>query len=172
MHLKAAAIYVFSVSLLAYACGKDAGSDDKTPPILANHSVTPPLIKKLPSFEAVEVYSMISSEDSLPGFRFAGSADGAGFIRAANDGYLMMINNEDNYAVSRLFLDNNLKPTKGEYALNSDGGQWRLCSSTLATQEEHGFGPLYLSAGESQSEAMTHGINPFETALSVNISKV
>ena len=25
---------------------------------------------------------------------------------------------------------------------------------------EHGFGPIYLSAGESDVEAMTHGINP------------
>jgi hypothetical protein len=60
---------------------------------------------------------------------------------------------------------------KGEYVLNSDGGQWRLCSGTLITPEEHGFGPLYLSAGESHVEAMTHAINPFETALSVNVSK-
>jgi hypothetical protein len=170
MNLKAVAIYAFSVCLVAYACDKNKPSS-ATPPQLSSYSLTPPLIKKRALLEPVEIFGLISSEDTLPGFRFAGSADGAGFMPDKNGGYLMMVNNEDNYAVARLFLDKDLKPIKGEYALNSDGGAWRLCSSTLATPAEHGFGPLYLSAGEGNVEAMTHGINPFETALSPNISK-
>ncbi len=83
----------------------------------------------------------------------------------------MMVNNEDNYSVSKLFLDKNLKPVRGEYALNSDGGTWRLCSGTMATPQENGFGPLYLSAGESNSEAMIHGIDPFAASLSPNVAK-
>ncbi|RYD84453.1 MAG: hypothetical protein EOP84_05445, partial [Verrucomicrobiaceae bacterium] len=79
-------------------------------------------------------------------------------------GYIMLVNNEDNYSVSKLYLDKHLKPLRGEYALNSDGGTWRLCSGTMVTPQEHGFGPLYLSAGESNVEAMTHAINPFAPA--------
>ncbi|MEO5998382.1 MAG: hypothetical protein ABIN89_16630 [Chitinophagaceae bacterium] len=75
----------------------------------------------------------------------------------------MLVNNEDNYSASKLYLDKNLKPVKGEYALNSDGGQWRLCSGTLAIPEEHGFGPVYLSVGESNAEAMRHAIDPYQS---------
>lgn len=139
---------------------------------LQNYSVTPALIKKLPGFEDVNIYSLISSDDEFTGFRFAGSADGAGLVKNPDgDGYIMMVNNEDNYSVARLFLDKNLKPLRGEYALNSDGGTWRLCSGTMATPQENGFGPLYLSAGESNSEAMIHGIDPFAASLSPNVAK-
>lgn len=132
---------------------------------LQNYSVTPPLVKKLPGFENLEVYTMISSEDDFPGYRFAGSADGSGLTKNPDgEGYVMLVNNEDNFSVSRLFLDKNLKPVRGEYVLNSDGGTWRLCSGTLATPQEQGFGPLYLSAGESNAEAMVHGIDPFAPA--------
>lgn len=133
---------------------------------LQNYSVTPAFVKKLPGFESLDVFTLISSEDSLPNYRFAGSADGTGFIKMPyGTGYVMLVNNEDNYSVSRLHLDENLKPYKGEYILNSDGGQWRLCSGTMVTPEENGFGPLYLSVGESSSEAMTHAIDPFAASF-------
>jgi hypothetical protein len=149
---------------ISYSCNKYPSIEVVTAPGLKNHSVTPALLKKLPGFQNLELFTMISSEDSLPNFRFGGSADGAGFLRAADgNGYVMLVNNEDNYSVSKLYLDKNLKPVKGEYALNSDGGQWRLCSGTLATPSEHGFGPMYLSVGESSSEAMTHAIDPFQS---------
>jgi hypothetical protein len=32
----------------------------------------------------------------------------------------------------------------------------------MATVAENGFGPLYLTCGESGEESRTHGINPFE----------
>jgi secreted PhoX family phosphatase len=138
---------------------------------LRHYSVTSPLIKKLAGFEDLQVYSMISSEDEFSGFRFGGSADGAGMVKDPNsEGYIMLVNNEDNYSVSKLYLDKQLKPLRGEYALNSDGGTWRLCSGTMVTPQEHGFGPLYLSAGESNVEAMTHAINPFAPA-SPNVAK-
>lgn len=143
---------------IAFACKKNNNDSDtiNTDSTLANRSVTPAFLKKLTGFDNVEVYTLISSDDTLPGFRFAGSADGAGFLKAQDgNGYIMMVNNEDNYSVARLYLDKDLKPVKGEYVLNSDGGQWRLCSGTLATPAEHGFGPLYLSAGESNVEAIT-----------------
>lgn len=153
---------------LAYACKKnDGGSNTTTKPQLQNYSATPALIKKMSGFESVETFTLISSEDTLGNYRFAGSADGAGFIKAPDgNGFIMMVNNEDNYSVSRLYLDKNLKPVKGEYALNSDGGQWRLCSGTLATPAENGFGPLFLTCGESNVEAMTHALDPFQVNTS------
>ncbi|MEJ7769143.1 MAG: hypothetical protein WKF89_15095 [Chitinophagaceae bacterium] len=150
------------------SCNKNPSRPPITPkPELANHSVTPAFLKKLTGFEKMEIFTLISSEDRFANFRFGGSADGAGFIKEPGaGGYVMLVNNEDNYAVSKLYMDENLKPFKGEYALNSDGGQWRLCSGTLATPGENGFGPVYLSVGESSAEAMTHAIDPFESFAS------
>lgn len=128
---------------------------------LKNHSVTPALVKGLPS--GVEVFSIISSDDDLsgsPSFVFGGSADGAGLLKNSDGTFTFLVNHEDNYSVSRISFDNTFKPTKGEYILNSDGGQWRLCSATLATPDEHGFGPTFLTCGESGEESMTHAVNP------------
>ncbi len=163
---------LFKLSIIAitlssfYSCNKTdhPTNPPASTPVLTNQSVTPAFLKKLSGFESLEIFTLISSDDSLPNYRFAGSADGAGFLRSQdNKGYVMLVNNEDNYSVSKLYLDQNLKPFKGEYALNSDGGQWRLCSGTMATPKEHGFGPVFLSVGESNAEAMTHAIDPFQS---------
>ncbi|MBE7169164.1 MAG: hypothetical protein INR73_01145 [Williamsia sp.] len=166
------AIIVLSAAIVTiHACSKEntGTATAEIAPELKNYSVTPAFVKQLPGFENLEVFTLISSDDSLPGYRFAGSADGTGFIKMpAGNGYVMLVNNEDNYSLSRLHLDENLKPYRGEYILNSDGGQWRLCSGTLATPQENGFGPLYFSVGESSTEAMTHGIDPFAASFSAS----
>jgi hypothetical protein len=41
----------------------------------------------------------------------------------------------------------------------------------MATVAEHGFGPLYLTCGESGEESRTHGINPFADVASASVSK-
>jgi hypothetical protein len=155
-------VSAFAAMAIAYSCNKDDKGAIDNSPTLQNYSATPALLKKLSGFENVEMFPLISSEDSLPNYRFGGSADGAGMVREG-DHYLLFVNNEDNYSVSKIWLDKNLKPYQGQYALNSDGGQWRLCSGTMITPEEHGFGPLYLSCGESNVDGMTHGIEPFAT---------
>lgn len=130
--------------------------------VLANHSTTTTFIKKFPGFESVDVYSLIGSADYLPAspaYVFGGAADGAGLLKTA-DGFTMMVNNEDNIAVSRLMFDKTFRPIKGEYYLNSDGGVRRLCSATMATPEEHGFGPLFLTCSEN-SDSYVHGLDPF-----------
>ena len=130
---------------------------------LKPYSVTPLLLKKTADFDAVEVFPLISSEDQLegsPGFVYGGSADGMGLLKSGS-GYTLLVNHEDNFSVSRIHLDKSFRPNSGEYILNSNGGIWRLCSATLATPEEHGFGPLYLTCGESGPESQTHGINPY-----------
>ena len=114
---------------------------------LKSRSVTPPLVIKKPGFEKLEVASLISSADVLresPDFVFGGSADGSGLLKEGR-AYAMIVNHEDNFAVSRIILNGRFEPIKGEYIMNSDGGQWRLCSATLATPEEHGFGPAFIT---------------------------
>lgn len=146
-------------------CGKNNDGDNETatPIKLQSYSKTPALVLKKAGFENMDIFSLFSSEDVFeqsPNYTFGGSADGSGTIKTADGNFIMMVNNEDNYALSRITLDKNFKPVKGEYTLNSDAGQWRLCSGTMATPEINGFGPTYLSVGESNDEAQTHRINP------------
>ena len=154
----------------------DQGNPAPGPPTQVNlttHSITPALLKKLSGFENVEVMPLISSEDQLgetPNFIFGGSADGAGLLKTTL-GYSLIVNHEDNFSVSRITLDKSFKPVAGEYILNSSGGIWRLCSATLATPEEHGFGPVYLTCGESNIDSQTHGINPFASSSGAGFSK-
>jgi hypothetical protein len=147
---------------------------EPTTVVLANHSSTPALVTKLPGFESLEVYSLISSADNFASpspFKFGGSADGAGLVKVSSTRYSLLVNHEDNFAVSRITLDGSFKPIAGEYVLNSNGGTWRLCSATLATPEEHGFGPFYLTCGESGPESRTHAVNPFTAVSGASISK-
>jgi hypothetical protein len=142
---------------------------------MKDHSVTPPLIKTKTGFENIQVFSLIGSDDVLPespGFVFGGSADGVGFMKNPDGpGFVAVVNHEDNFAVSRIYFNPALKLMRGEYLLNSDGGILRPCSATLATPEEHGFGPLFLTCGESGRESRTHAINPFEKPASPFVSR-
>jgi hypothetical protein len=151
----------------------DDGEDYPSDVQLIDRSITPPLLNKLAGFESLEVYSLISSEDKFiasPAYTFGGSADGAGLLKLT-DGYALVVNHEDNFSVSRVTLDKTFKPVSGEYILNSDGGQWRLCSATLATPAEHGFGPVYLTCGESNPESRTHALNPYSQAMNAGTSR-
>lgn len=149
--------------LLSGGCNDDDGTDaDTFAPTLANYSSTPALVKNVMS--GVTVYSLFSSDDVLsasPGFVFGGSADGNGLLKNADGTFTLLVNNEDNFSVSRIKLDESFKPVSADYVLNSDGGRWRLCSATLATPEEHGFGPLFLTNGESSAESMVHAVDPY-----------
>ena len=139
-----------------------------------NHSVEPSLLKKLSGFEDIEVYTLISSSDKLlgsPSYTFGGSADGSGLVKT-EEGYSLLVNNEDNYAVSRIYLDEDFTPVKGDYVLNSSGAGTRMCSASLATPEEHGFGPIFLTAGESGPESQTHGVSPFSDAATASVLQV
>ncbi|MBI3259949.1 MAG: hypothetical protein HYZ54_10810 [Ignavibacteriae bacterium] len=154
---------------------KDETSTPSTPTVeLKNYSTTPALVKKMPGFESVEVFSLIGSDDKLtdsPTYTFGGSADGMGWLKNNDGGFTMLVNQEDNFSVSRITFDKTLKPIKGEYILNSDGGVWRLCSATMVTPEEHGFGPMFLTCGESGEESRTHAINPFDPSSNASMSR-
>ncbi|WP_031527474.1 hypothetical protein [Dyadobacter crusticola] len=138
------------------------------PDKLVNRSVNPALIQSLPGFEDLKITTLISSDDQLPespDFIYGAQPDGGAFMKNPNgEGFVMINNHEILFSVSRVYLDKELKPVKGEYIVDAEGGQWRLCSATMATPEEHGFGPVFLTAGETNSESMTHAIDPFGPA--------
>jgi len=152
------------------ACRKDKNDAPViTPPeTIKAQSITPSLVYMQDAFKSVNIFPLISSEDILeqsPAFIYGAQPDGAGFMRNPDGkGYIMLNNHEINQSVSRVYLDRNLKPIKGDYIIDYTGGAKRLCSATLATTEEHGFGPMFLTAQESGVESMIIGINPLTSA--------
>jgi len=152
-------------TLLLASCNNDKGKD-YLPPLtevkLKSHSEIPDFLIKKSGFQSVKVYSLFGSADSFeetPNYIFGGSADGAGLLKDG-DSYQFFVNNEDNYAISKITLDETFKPVAGAYVLNSDGSGTRVCSATLATPDEHGFGPVFISAGESGPESQIKGLLP------------
>jgi len=147
------------------ACNDSETESNPTSEVeLKAHSVNPALVKALPGFESLEILPLISSDDVLPespNFIFGAQPDGSGLLKNPNgEGYILINNHEIMFSVSRVYLDKTFKPTKGEYILDGDGGNFRLCSATLATPEEHGFGPMFLTAGETDGESMVHALDP------------
>ncbi|WP_366182507.1 hypothetical protein [Flavobacterium ovatum] len=165
------------LALTIVSCNKDeTESDFVTNPdvVLKDQSVTPVLLTKKAGFENLELFSLLSSDDILPespNYVFGGSADGSGLLKNPDGTYTFLVNNEDNFSVSRITLDKTFKPVKGEYLLNSSGGTWRLCGATMATPEEHGFGPYFLTCGESGEESRTHRVDPYGNVAGANITK-
>ncbi len=179
-------IFPCLIFALAFGCKKKA--DDKKdeviePPLVEkaefkNRSKSPSFVTIDPAFAStVSAYTLISSEDTIkgyPDFVYGGAPDGQGFLKNPDgSGYVMVTNHENTWAVSRVYLDKKLNPTKGEYIVNTDGGLFRLCSGSLATPEEHGFPkPTFLTTGESSVNAMTHAIDPLAPADANNSSRV
>jgi hypothetical protein len=119
---------------------------------LKAHSKTPNFLKLESEFSGVNIFPLLSSEDKLedtPNFVYGSMADGAGLMRNSDGTYTLINNIEADFSIARIKLDKTFKPVHGEYILNAiaTGGSAQ-CSGTLITQEEHGFGPLYLSGGE------------------------
>ncbi|NIJ53542.1 hypothetical protein [Dyadobacter arcticus] len=181
---KTSIILIIFGFLIMAGCEKDTNTppsppDPPDPPVnfvkLENRSVTPALVRSLVGFESLKITTLISSDDTLSdskSFIYGAQPDGAALMKdPARDGYVMVCNHEGLFSVSRVFMNKELKPVKGEYILDAEGAQWRLCSATLATPAEHGFGPLFLTAGESGSESMTHAIDPLAPADKKNHSR-
>lgn len=158
-------LVLLTAALAAASCKKKDKTDNtNTDIVFENRSVNPALAFTMPGFEGVTINTLISSDDVLPNspsFVFGAQPDGAALLKDPNgDGYIMLNNHEILRSVSRVYLDKTFKPVKGEYIVDGVGGVWRLCSATLATPAEHGFGPIFLTAGESGQESMVHGISP------------
>ncbi len=115
-----------------------------------NHSISPVLLEKTPEFSDVEIYNILSSEDTyIPDFTYGSMADGAGLLKNTDGTYTLINNIEADYSVARITLDETFKPVKGEHILNAVAtANTAQCSGSLITPSVHGFGPLYLSGGE------------------------
>lgn len=165
IYLKKSALWAM-LSLAVIGCqNDDDGKKINNDIDFGQASSVPALAIAKEGFENLQITALISSSDVLtqsPSFVYGAQPDGAGFMKDPNsDGYVMITNHEILKSVSRVYFDKTLKPVKGEYIVDGIGGQTRLCSATLATPQIHGFGPMFLTAGESGEESMVHGINPF-----------
>ena len=165
-------IAIAALTTMSSGCNKwrdyfpQFGNNDKHAKVqLKDYSVTPSLVSMFPAFNQVQINTLISSDDVLeksPDFIFGAQPDGAGLIKDPDSkGYILIDNHEILRSVSRVYLNEAFKPMRGEYIVDADGGQWRLCSATMATPEEHGFGPVFLTAGESGPDSRVHAINPY-----------
>ncbi|RZK11686.1 MAG: hypothetical protein EOO46_05950, partial [Flavobacterium sp.] len=153
-----------SISLMA--CQKDDSPSNTVNQQIdfTSHSSVPPFVYPMSGFESMQISTLISSSDILPqspSFVYGAQPDGGGLMKDPNgDGYIMITNHEILKSVSRVYLDKTFKPVKGDYIVDGVGGLTRLCSATLATPAIHGFGPIFLTAGESGEESMVHAIDP------------
>ncbi len=163
--MKRSTLFTFGAAMLAsagVAAGCNSATDSGARIDFAARSATPALLKGLPA--GVQAFPLIGSDDALPqspGFVFGGSADGMGILRGGDGAYTLLVNHEDNFSVSRITLDEQFRPVKADYAIQSQWGRFRLCSATLAKPEVHGFGPLYITAGETNAESQIHAMDPF-----------
>ena len=171
-------VFVATIMTTTFFISCERNDDDSSPAETVefkNRSLTPSFVRMGSEFSGVGVYTLISSEDAIPNsgnMVYGGAPDGQGFIANPDgSGYIMVTNHENTWAVSRLYLDKKLNVTKGEYIVNTNGGGFRLCSATMATPLEHGFGPVFLTTGESNVNAMTHAIDPIAVANPNNSSR-
>ena len=165
--LRRAAPAAVALSLVA-GCDSDDPAEPEPEVEFTDRSSTVALAKAGPQAPSgLEIYTLISSSDDLagsPGFTFGGSADGAGLLKNDDGTFTYVVNHEDNFAVSRVTFDATMAPRTGEYILTSDAGMWRLCSATLCTPRTHGFGPVYITTGESGPESQIHRLDPYAPA--------
>lgn len=168
--------YLFIASLGAALLLTSCNLDDYTggptkPPTgkieLKNHSISPVLLEKTPEFSDIEIYNLLSSEDTyIPDFTYGSMADGAGLLRNKNGTFTLINNIEADYSVARITLDETFKPIKGEHILNALAtANTAQCSGSLITPSVHGFGPLYLSGGEWGGNSKgVFATNPYKNA--------
>ncbi|WP_062057991.1 hypothetical protein [Aquimarina longa] len=141
-------------ALILSSCDLDDNTGNPTPPNdkikLKNHSVSPVLLKKTSEFSDIDIYNLLSSEDTyIPNFTYGSMADGAGLLSNQDGTYTLINNIEADYSIARITLDETFKPVKGEHILNAVAtANTAQCSGSLITPSVHGFGPLYLSGGE------------------------
>ena len=131
--------------------GQDGQDFTPTEELFSNKSALDPLVDISSNFNTVKAYSLISSTDYLPnGFRLVGAQDGAGLLKDGNE-YIYVVNAEDDYSVSRIRFDENMRPIKGEWLLNAGVADFaRQCSGTMWEAAIHGGSQdFFLSASES-----------------------
>ncbi|WP_179317670.1 alkaline phosphatase PhoX [Winogradskyella undariae] len=128
------------------------GEDGSDASVYLTASKTPSFLKVTDQFINLRISTLLTSEDIIPNtpnFIYGSMADGAGLINNGDNTFTLINNIEADYSIARILLNENLRPYNGEYILNATAtAETAMCSGTLVTPEEHGFGPLYLSGGE------------------------
>lgn len=138
------------------ANGKDGKGIEKVVLTPLETSVTPVSLVKIGNdfSSTAKLEVIMSSQDILPSspdFIYGSMADGAGLLKKDDGTYAFIQNLERDYSVARITLNSELKPVFGEYIMDAQAsGHTNLCSATLVTPEEHGFGPLFITAAEWQ----------------------
>ena len=101
---------------------------------------------------SVNVEMILTSQDILPSdstFVYGSYTDGCALFDNGDDTYSFIVNLERDYSIARIKMNKDLQPLEGDYIVNSTATAFTaMCSGSGITQEEHGFGPLYLSGGE------------------------
>jgi hypothetical protein len=129
-----------------------------------------PLASIFPEFPGVTIETLISSDDvldtynSVGGFQLGGSADGAGMVVNPETGnFELLVNCEDHYSVVRITLDQNLKPLKGDYLLNSSVADFaRQCSGTMWESEIHGGSENFFISASETFNYVSKRIDPYQ----------
>lgn len=134
-------------------------------------SVTPESVMLLNSaeFPNMKLEMIMTSEDILysdSSFVYGSYMDGTA-LYPNGDGTFSLINNlERDFAIARIVMNDKLEPLTGEYIVNANATAYTAqCSGSSITEEEHGFGPFYLSGGEwGGANKGVYRIDPFRDA--------
>ena len=120
-------------------------------------------------FSSINVKMIMTSQDILPSdpsFVYGSYMDGTALFKN-DDGTFSLINNlERDYSIARIRMNQDLQPLEGDYIVNSIATAFTAqCSGSGITEEEHGFGPLYLSGGEwGGANKGVYVVDPFKPA--------
>jgi len=142
-------VMLFAATLVVACTDEDSSGPEI---VLEDHSATPNFLSLSSEFSGITVNTLLTSEDVLeetPDFVYGSMADGAGLMKNDDGTYTLINNIEADYSIARITFDETFAPVAGEYILNASATSFTAqCSGSLITQDEHGFGPLYLSGGE------------------------
>lgn len=142
-----------------------------------SHSKTLAYFDIKPGFGNVSIYPILSSEDVLentPDFVYGSMADGCGLLKNTDGTYSLINNIEADYSIARITLDQTFKPVAGEYIVNETAtASTAMCSGSLITPAEHGFGPLYLSGGEWGGNSKgVFAVDPYRDASEASTAEI
>ncbi|MBQ0735379.1 phosphatase [Aquimarina celericrescens] len=168
-----------ATALVLVSCDVDDFTGGPKPPTgqieFKNHSVSPVLLQTTSEFSDIEIYNILSSEDTyIPNFTYGSMADGAGLLRNKNGTFTLLNNIEADYSVARITFDETFKPVKGEHILNAVAtANTAQCSGSLITPSVHGFGPLYFSGGEWGGNSKgVFATDPFKDAAAASVPRM
>jgi len=104
-------------------------------------------------FPNAQVEMIMTSKDILPSdsaFVYGSFTDGMDLYETEESGvYSLIVNQEADYGQSRIYLNSDLQPFKGEVIADAFSTAFTAqCSGSGIYPEVHGFGPYYLSGGE------------------------